>query len=48
MQVQLWPLAVGWTAVVLLVLLKFHRPAAVAAAGMTIVTAVVLAAWRAA
>lgn len=47
MQVQLWPLAIGWTAVAVLYLLKFHRPAAVAAAGMTIVSVVVLVAYRA-
>jgi hypothetical protein len=41
-EVQYWPLAIGWTIVVLLILNGWKRPGAVAAAGMAIVTWAVL------
>ena len=36
--VQYWPLLIGWTIVVLLVINGWKRQAAIAAAGMAIVT----------
>jgi hypothetical protein len=39
---QYWPLLLGWTIVVLLLLYRWKRQAAIAAAGMAIVTYVVL------
>lgn len=41
-EVAYWPLLMGWTIVVLLLLNGWKRPAAFAAAGMTIVTLAVL------
>jgi len=41
-EVQYWPLFMGWTIVVLLVLFGWKRQAALAAAGMAIVTWAVL------
>ena len=40
--VQYWPLAIGWTIVLLLTLFGWKRQAALAAAGMAIVTYAVL------
>jgi len=40
--VQLWPLALGWIVVSLLALFGLRRQAMIAAAGMSIVTYVVL------
>ena len=40
--IQYWPLLVGWTIVVLLLLYGWKRQAAIAAAGMVIVTYIVL------
>ncbi len=37
-EVQYWPLLIGWTVVVMLLLFGWKRQAAIAAAGMTIVT----------
>ncbi len=37
-QVQYWPLLMGWTVVVMLLLFGWKRQAAIAAAGMAIVT----------
>ena len=41
-EVQYWPLLIGWTVVVLLLLYGWKRQAAIAAAGMAIVTYAVL------
>jgi len=41
-EVQYWPLLMGWTVVVLLLLYGWKRPAAIAQAGMTIVTCAVV------
>jgi hypothetical protein len=41
-ELQYWPLMIGWTIVVLLLLYGWKRPAAIAAAGMAIVTYAVL------
>ena len=41
-EVQYWPLLIGWTIVVLLLLYGWKRQAAIAAAGMAIVTYAVL------
>ena len=41
-EVQYWPLAIGWTIVMLLLLFGWKRQAALAAAGMAIVTYAVL------
>ena len=41
-EVQYWPLAIGWTIVLLLTLFGWTRQAALAAAGMAIVTYAVL------
>jgi len=41
-EVQYWPLLMGWTIVVLLMLFGWKRQAALAAAGMAIVTWAVL------
>jgi hypothetical protein len=41
-EVQYWPLLPGWTVVVLLVLYGWKRQAAIAAAGMLIVSLAVL------
>ena len=40
--IQYWPLLLGWTVVVLLLLYGWKRQAAIAAAGMSIVTYAVL------
>ena len=37
-EVQYWPLLMGWTIVVMLLLFGWKRQAAIAAAGMAIVT----------
>jgi len=37
-QVQYWPLLIGWTVVVMLLLFRWKRQAAIAAIGMAIVT----------
>jgi hypothetical protein len=41
-EVQYWPLFLGWTVVVLLVLYGWKRQAAIAAAGMLIVSLAVI------
>ncbi len=41
-EVQYWPLLMGWTVVILLLLYGWKRQAAIAAAGMAIVTYAVL------
>lgn len=41
-QVHLWPLVLGWSIVSLLLLFGWKRQAAIAAAGMAVVTFVVL------
>ncbi len=41
-EAQYWPLAIGWTIVLLLTLYGWKRQAAIAAAGMAIVTYAVL------
>jgi len=41
-EVRYWPLLIGWTVVVLLLLYGWKRQAAIAAAGMAIVTYAVL------
>jgi len=41
-EVQYWPLAIGWTIVLLVTLFGWKRQAALAAAGMAIVTYAVL------
>ncbi len=41
-EVRYWPLLIGWTIVVFLLLNGWKRPAAFAAAGMTIVSYAVL------
>jgi len=48
-EVQYWPLAIGWTIVLLLTLFGWKRQALLAAAGMAIVTYAVLSVglgWR--
>jgi len=37
-EVQYWPLLIGWTVVVILLLFRWKRQAAIAAVGMAIVT----------
>ena len=41
-EVQYWPLLIGWTVVVMLLLFGWKRQAAIAAAGMAIVTYAVI------
>ena len=41
-EIQYWPLLIGWTVVVLLLLYGWKRQAAIAAAGMAIVSYAVL------
>ncbi|MCO6411979.1 MAG: hypothetical protein J5I92_04470 [Thiogranum sp.] len=43
-EVHYWPLFIGWTIVILLLLYGWKRQAAIAAAGMAIVTWAVLSA----
>lgn len=43
-EVQYWPLLLGWTVVVLLLLNGWKRQAAIAAAGMAVVSWAVLSA----
>ena len=48
-EVQYWPLAIGWTIVLLLMLFGWKRQSLLAAAGMAIVTYAVLSVglgWR--
>jgi len=44
--IQYWPLLLGWTIVVLLLLYGWKRQAAIAAAGMSIVTYAVVSVGR--